>query len=49
MLAEKGESVLPGQPILSGGLTAATAINKGDHITVDFGGNLGSVEFFVAE
>lgn len=49
MLAEKGETVLPGQPILSGGLTAASTINKGDHIAVHFGDNLGSVEFFVAE
>ncbi|MBQ0137911.1 MAG: fumarylacetoacetate hydrolase family protein [Kurthia sp.] len=48
MLAEKGEVVEAGQPILSGGLTAATTIAKGDHIAVYFGENLGSVEFFVA-
>lgn len=48
MLAEKGQTVAAGQPILSGGLTAATTISKGDHIAVHFGENLGSVEFFVA-
>lgn len=49
MLSEKGETVKVGQPILSGGLTAATSISKGDHITVQFGENLGMVEFFVAK
>lgn len=49
MLSEKGEVVNAGQPILSGGLTAATTIEKGDHIAVHFGDGLGTVEFFVAK
>lgn len=49
MLAEKGEVVKAGQPILSGGLTAATTIHKGDHIMVHFGDGLENTEFFVAD
>lgn len=47
MLAEKGEYIKAGEPILTGGLTAAEPIGPGDHIVVQFGENLGSTEFFV--
>lgn len=49
MLAEKGEYVKAGEPILTGGMTAAEPISQGDHVRVQFGENLGSVEFFVKE
>ncbi|SFE38578.1 2-oxo-3-hexenedioate decarboxylase [Lentibacillus persicus] len=46
MLAEKGEKVKAGQPILSGGITAAVRLSEGDFVNVKCGG-LGDVSFFV--
>lgn len=46
MLSEKGEKVKAGEPILTGGLTAAVELTKGDHVSVKYGG-LGEVSFFV--
>lgn len=48
MLSKKGEKVKAGQPILSGGITAAVPLSPGDHVNAKYGG-LGNVEFFVKE
>lgn len=48
MLAEKGETVKAGQPILTGAITAAVLLTPGDHVVAKFGG-LGEVSFFVEE
>lgn len=48
MLAKKGEKVKAGQPILSGGITAAVRLSPGDFINAKYGG-LGDVSFFVKE
>lgn len=47
MLAEKGESVKPGQPILTGGVTAAVSVKAGDEVVVRFGDRLGSCKVSV--
>lgn len=47
MLAEKGESVQAGQPILTGGITAAVVVQPGDYVEVSFSDGLGSVELKV--
>lgn len=36
MMAERGESLKAGEYILSGAITAATTVNKGDNVTVKF-------------
>ncbi|SDM78395.1 2-oxo-3-hexenedioate decarboxylase [Psychrobacillus sp. OK028] len=46
MLSEKGEKVKAGQPILTGGLTAAVPLSPGDFVNAKYGG-LGDVSFFV--
>src|SRR5699024_4278971 len=46
MLAERGEKVKSGQPILSGAITQAMLLSKGDHVNVKIGG-LGEVDCFV--
>lgn len=46
MLAKKGKKVKAGEPILTGGLTAAVPLSKGDHVSVKCGG-LGKVSFYV--
>ena len=48
MLSEKGEKVKAGQPILTGGATAAVVISPGDFVQVKYGG-LGEVSFAVKE
>ncbi|WP_067726823.1 2-keto-4-pentenoate hydratase [Oceanobacillus damuensis] len=48
MLAEKGEKVKAGQPILTGGITAAVRLSPGDFVQAKYGG-LGDVSFFVKE
>ncbi|AXI08121.1 4-oxalocrotonate decarboxylase [Oceanobacillus zhaokaii] len=48
MLSEKGEKVKAGQPILTGGATAAVPITPGDFVQVKYGG-LGDVSFAVKE
>ncbi|UJL45595.1 fumarylacetoacetate hydrolase family protein [Virgibacillus sp. NKC19-16] len=48
MLAKKGEKVKAGQPILSGGITAAVRLSPGDFVNAKYGG-LGDVSFFVKE
>lgn len=47
MLAEKGEAVKAGQPILTGGVTAAVALSKGDKVDVMFNQGLGSAHLLV--
>lgn len=46
MLNKKGEKVKAGQPILSGGITAAVRLSPGDYVNAKYGG-LGNVSFFV--
>ena len=46
MLAEKGEKVKAGEPILTGGLTEAVMLSPGDHVRMKCGG-IGEVSFFV--
>ncbi|RLL45099.1 4-oxalocrotonate decarboxylase [Oceanobacillus piezotolerans] len=46
MLSKKGEKVKAGQPILTGGLTAAVRLEPGDYVQAKYGG-LGEVSFFV--
>lgn len=46
MLAERGEKVKAGQPILSGAITQAMLLSKGDYVNVKIGG-LGEVACFV--
>lgn len=46
MLSKKGEKVKAGEPILTGGLTAAVALEPGDYVCAKYGG-LGEVSFFV--
>ncbi|MBM7599214.1 2-oxo-3-hexenedioate decarboxylase [Virgibacillus halotolerans] len=48
MLSKKGEKVKAGQPILSGGITAAVRLAPGDFVNAKYGG-LGDVSFFVKE
>ncbi|SEI04863.1 2-oxo-3-hexenedioate decarboxylase [Halobacillus karajensis] len=48
MLSKKGEKVQAGQPILTGGVTAAVRLSPGDLVQVTYGG-LGEVSFFVQE
>ncbi|MCD2137336.1 2-keto-4-pentenoate hydratase [Salinicoccus halitifaciens] len=48
MLSRKGEKVKAGQPILSGGITAAVRLSPGDFVSAKYGG-LGDVSFFVKE
>lgn len=48
MLAEKGEKVKAGEPILTGGLTAAVMLSPGDFVQLKIGG-IGDVSFFVKE
>lgn len=48
MLAEKGEEVQAGQPIMAGGITAAVLLSQGDHVQAKFDG-LGEVNFFMSE
>ncbi|MBP1971699.1 2-oxo-3-hexenedioate decarboxylase [Virgibacillus natechei] len=45
MLHKKGEKVKAGQPILSGGITAAVRLSPGDFVQAKYGG-LGEVSFF---
>lgn len=44
MLSERGEKLKAGDYILSGAITAATTVNKGDNVTVKFQ-DLGSISF----
>lgn len=44
MLAERGEKLKAGEYILSGAITAATSVKKGDNVTVKFQ-DLGTVSF----
>lgn len=46
MLAEKGEKIKAGQPILSGAITQAMLLEKGDYVSAKLGG-IGEVSFFV--
>lgn len=46
MLSKKGEKVKAGQPILTGGITEAVKLSRGDYVSVKYGG-LGEVSFFV--
>ncbi|MCM3741226.1 2-keto-4-pentenoate hydratase [Oceanobacillus luteolus] len=46
MLSKKGEKVKAGEPILTGGLTAAVELSRGDYVSAKYGG-LGEVSFFV--
>lgn len=46
MLSEKGEKVKAGQPILTGGITEAVALARGDYVVAKYGG-LGEVSFLV--
>jgi 2-oxo-3-hexenedioate decarboxylase len=46
MLSKKGEKVRAGQPILTGGITAAVHLSPGDYVTAKYGG-LGEVSFFI--
>ncbi|WP_404451842.1 2-keto-4-pentenoate hydratase [Virgibacillus necropolis] len=48
MISKKGEKVKAGQPILTGGITAAVRLSPGDFVNVKYGG-LGDVSFFVKE
>lgn len=48
MLAEKGEEVKAGEPIMAGGITAAVLLRPGDHVQAKFDG-LGEVNFFMSE
>lgn len=48
MLSRKGEKVKAGQPILSGGITAAVRLSPGDYVNAKYGG-LGDVSLFVKE
>ncbi|RKQ32660.1 2-keto-4-pentenoate hydratase [Oceanobacillus halophilus] len=48
MLAKKGEKVKAGQPILTGGITAAVRLKPGDFVSAKYGG-LGDISFFVKE
>lgn len=48
MLVKKGRKVKAGEPILSGGLTAAVMLSPGDYVNVKCGG-IGEVSFFVKE
>ncbi|MBM7553291.1 2-keto-4-pentenoate hydratase [Thalassobacillus pellis] len=48
MLSKKGEKVKAGQPILTGGVTAAVRLSPGDFVQAEYGG-LGTVSFFVKE
>lgn len=48
MLSKKGEKVLAGEPILTGGITAAIHLSVGDYVSAKFTG-LGEVSFFVKE
>ncbi|MFC2949833.1 2-keto-4-pentenoate hydratase [Virgibacillus sediminis] len=48
MLSKKGGKVKAGQPILTGGITAAVRLSPGDFVTAKYGG-LGDVSFFVKE
>ncbi|MFG6150271.1 2-keto-4-pentenoate hydratase [Halobacillus sp. B23F22_1] len=48
MLSKKGEKVRAGQPILTGGVTAAVRLSPGDYVQAVYGG-LGEVSFFVRE
>ncbi|WP_053362612.1 fumarylacetoacetate hydrolase family protein [Bacillus sp. FJAT-27251] len=47
MLARKGQSLKAGQPILTGGITAAVRIQPGDHVCAKFGEGLGEVNLLV--
>jgi len=47
MLARRGERLLPGDIVLSGGATAAMPLSPGDHVRARIE-QLGAVEFFVA-
>ena len=47
MLAERGERLLAGQVVMSGGATKAVAVKPGDHVKVVVEG-IGSAEFTVA-
>jgi 2-oxo-3-hexenedioate decarboxylase len=44
MLGERGEKLKAGEYILSGAITAAVAVNKGDNVTVKFQ-DLGTLSF----
>lgn len=46
MLSKKGEKVKAGQPILTGGITAAVKLSKGDFVSAKYGG-IGDISFFV--
>lgn len=46
MLSRKGEKIKAGEPILTGGLTAAVKLSRGDYVSAKYGG-LGEVSFFV--
>jgi len=46
MLAENGEKVKAGQPILSGAITQAMLLSKGDYVNAKIGG-IGEVDFIV--
>lgn len=48
MLSKKGEKVKAGEPILTGGITAAVSISVGDYVCAKFTG-LGEVSFIVKE
>lgn len=46
MLSEEGKVIKAGEPVLTGGITAAHLIEKGDHVAVKYSG-IGEVSFFV--
>lgn len=47
ILAEQGKAVKSGQPILTGAMTAAVAIEAGDYVEIKFGEGVGVVRLFV--
>lgn len=49
MLAEKGQAVKAGQPIMTGGMTAAVRLAAGDVVEVRFDSGLGSLRFAVED
>jgi 2-oxo-3-hexenedioate decarboxylase len=48
LLSKKGKKVKAGQPILTGGITAAVPLKPGDYVQVKYGG-LGEISFAVKE
>lgn len=46
MLSKEGKVIKAGEPVLTGGMTAAHLIERGDHVAVKYSG-VGEVSFFV--